>query len=239
MKRINTLILVAILGTFSTYAQYPYTNQSNSSQLINNTYIFNVMYKDRSVIKVKSKIYYSRKHDTSYLKYKDEKIYPNQTIGISRDEGAATIAGYPHQNKWLFQVIRGNINCYSVYAEKYIEYITHVQKSDEEIFYKLSKADSCQIELYSMMNDNPEAQLKMDKSIRAFKTRKSFVRYGFGSLFGIVGFSALSTVFAPAGILAVGSVILLPSALFIGYPIMLHIPEKRRWEAIKLYNKVK
>lgn len=240
MKKIFLLAVLATLVAFKSIAEFQHTGKVISGKGGSSyVYEFNVKYKDNSVRKVKSKIYYSRKHDASYLEYEGKKIYPGETVSISRNEGTITITGFPIQDKWLFQVIRSNINCYSVYAEKGIEYITHIRKSDDYIFYKLSKADSCQVELYSMMNDNQEVQIEMGDAVHAFKIRKTLLWCSFGGLLGVAGFSALSTVFPPAGILTICSATLFSSSLFIGYPIMFNKPEKKRWKAIKLYNEEK
>jgi hypothetical protein len=104
------------------YKGYGYLN--------NQKYKFKVLLKDSTVKEVKSKIYMDTMLHKSYLTYEDktikgskkereQRIYSNQTICITRDEYGNDFTGMANDSCWLFKVIEGKINAYSPLSEKY------------------------------------------------------------------------------------------------------------------------
>lgn len=110
---------------------YPYWSKCLQT-LLNLSYDYDVTLKDASVIEVKSKIYIDTAQHKCYLLYTNkelkktdpnriEKIYPEETIKISRTlvtgAGFTTVNGLPAYGCWLFKVMAGHIDAFSPLAE--------------------------------------------------------------------------------------------------------------------------
>jgi hypothetical protein len=112
-------------------------NQAGSG---NEKYNFTVLMKDSVKVEVSSKMYNDTARHKNYLllvdkKYpksdprREQKIYPDQTLGISRKTAAyyekgidnkfhpAQINGNPTDSCWLFKSIEGKINAYGYLSE--------------------------------------------------------------------------------------------------------------------------
>jgi hypothetical protein len=95
----------------------------------NQKYKFKVLMKDSTVKELKSKIYMDTVLHKSYLTYDDktikdkklreQRIYSNQTVCISRTDYNDNITGMANDSCWLFKVVSGKINAYSPLSERY------------------------------------------------------------------------------------------------------------------------
>jgi hypothetical protein len=107
----------------------------NSELLENNKYNFRVTFKDGSTRDILSKIYTDTTLHVSYLKIvnkksnyaagREERIYPNQTLKISRlyedfkkPERKEVIEGQAADSCWLFKAVSGKITAYSFLSER-------------------------------------------------------------------------------------------------------------------------
>ena len=100
---------------------------------VNIKYDFKVTMKDSSVKIVSSKIYVDTLKHKSYLIYvnkalkrsdpnREQKIYADETVRISRDDVddyivKGTVNGFATDSCWLFKVVQGKINAYSFLSE--------------------------------------------------------------------------------------------------------------------------
>lgn len=92
---------------------------------VNISYHFKVTMKDSTVKNMKSRIYADTTKHQTYVVFEDKKlpksdpnrklkIYPNQTLELSRMSGdEVQVWGTAADSCWLFSVVRGKINAYS------------------------------------------------------------------------------------------------------------------------------
>jgi len=96
---------------------------SNLDELVNMEYDYDVVMKD-TTIHAHSMIYVDIPLHKSYLVYVDKtvaknnprrnlKVYPDQTVKVTRKDGSNIVVGNPTDSCWLFKVVRGKINLYS------------------------------------------------------------------------------------------------------------------------------
>lgn len=95
----------------------------------NQKYKFKILMKDSTTKEVKSKIHMDTTLHKSYLTYEDktikdkrlreQRIYSNQTLRITRDDYGTDVTGMANDSCWLFKVVSGKINAYSPLSEKY------------------------------------------------------------------------------------------------------------------------
>jgi hypothetical protein len=95
--------------------------------MINQKYKFKVLMKDSTVKEFKSKIHMDTTLHKSYLTYDDktikdkklreQRIYSNQTISISRTDYNNKIKGMANDSCWFFKVLEGKINAFSPLSE--------------------------------------------------------------------------------------------------------------------------
>ncbi|MFA6249101.1 MAG: hypothetical protein WC615_19320 [Mucilaginibacter sp.] len=95
--------------------------------MVNQKYKFKVVMKDSTVKMVKSKINMDTALHKSYLTYDDktikdkklreQRIYSNQTISISRTDYNNNITGMANDSCWFFKVLEGKINAFSPLSE--------------------------------------------------------------------------------------------------------------------------
>lgn len=108
---------------------------NNNANLINSKYSYIVTFKDSSQRVVLSKIFFDTTTKKTYLLLVDksfskkdmanreQKIYTDQTINISRIAGSAYmknqvfITGIPNDSCWMFKIVKGAINIYSYLSE--------------------------------------------------------------------------------------------------------------------------
>ncbi|WP_207423948.1 hypothetical protein [Desertivirga brevis] len=107
----------------------------NSELLENNKYNFRVTFKDGTTRDILSKIYTDTALRVSYLKIvnkksnygaaREERIYPKQTLKISRlyedfkkPEKKEIIEGLAADSCWLFKAVSGKITAYSFLSER-------------------------------------------------------------------------------------------------------------------------
>jgi hypothetical protein len=146
-----------------------------SDYLQNSKYTFKVTLKDNSQLDVKSKIYADTATHKSYLIYvnkalkrddpnRETKIYPEQTLKISRQEvnfrGSYDVNGMPTDSCWLFKVVTGKINMYSHLSETEMlnnMYLRAFQVGDGPV----QKIDSAS--LVSLIKDSPKAMKAFNK----------------------------------------------------------------------------
>jgi hypothetical protein len=178
------------------FAQQQMQMQMNSMMLFNNAdipnfkYDYEVILKDSTKIMVKSKIYNdTSKHKTylllvdksipkSDMAHRERKIYPDQTLGISRQVEAEDAAnrpipfkGMPTDSCWLFKTITARISAYSFLGEQGDDFsystITGIQKGNGPIIH--FSPDN----LKQMIADDPDAMKFFDKK----KYPKAIDRY--------------------------------------------------------------
>jgi hypothetical protein len=97
--------------------------------MLNQKYKFKVLMKDSSVKEIKSTIHLDTVLHKSYLTYDDktikdkklreQRIYSNQTICITRTDYNTDITGMANDSCWLFKVVKGKISAYSPLSESY------------------------------------------------------------------------------------------------------------------------
>jgi hypothetical protein len=170
-------------------------NLNRYSSNENQKYDFTVLMKDSSKLEVSSKMYNDTSRHKNYLllvdkKYpkndsrREQKIYPDQTFGISRktsiyyEKGAdnkyhlAQISGNPTDSCWFFKSIEGKINAYSYLSEtdKTNSYITPdilcaIQLDDGPIV----KLNAAALTAIVGQNEDVLAFIKKEKYYKAIK----------------------------------------------------------------------
>jgi len=125
----------------------------NLDYLSNNEYDFEVALRD-TTIHVHSKIYVDIPLRKSYMIYVDPraakndprrklKVYPTETVKVSRKDVNTTIVGMPTDSCWLFKVVTGKVNLYSQLSQTKSlnnEYIKAYQVGDSGPILKLDSA---------------------------------------------------------------------------------------------------
>ncbi|WP_144249551.1 hypothetical protein [Mucilaginibacter corticis] len=163
-------------------------NLNNRNDIHNSKYEYNVLMKDSTQLKVKSKMLSDTGSRKNYLllvdkKYpksdpkREQKIFPDQTVKITRTEEIGNgskpfeINGIAKDSCWMFKVITGRINAYSYLSEVDMffqpETICGIQLNDGPIV-KLN-AD----ELTTMVG-NKEDALKFIKKKNYYKAIKRY-----------------------------------------------------------------
>jgi hypothetical protein len=105
-------------------------------------YNFTVVMRDDSVFTQRMSIDVSEK--THKLKVKNGRtrsfIFPGDTKQISRvtSEGRL-IKGLPADTCWLFQSVKGKINCYSFLAEEGYDFLAAMQEGDDGLILPITK----------------------------------------------------------------------------------------------------
>jgi len=113
---------------------HPYSNNKNET-ISDYKHTYQVVLRDSSKIEADSKIwddvvlhksyilYIDKKYPKSDHEHRERKIYPNETLNISRigvdsRDYDATLTGIATDSCWMFQVISGSINAYSYLSEQ-------------------------------------------------------------------------------------------------------------------------
>ncbi|WP_207536503.1 hypothetical protein [Desertivirga arenae] len=160
----------------------------NTELLENNKYNFRVTFKDGTTKDIFSKIYTDTALHVSYLKLpnkksshnegsREERIYPKQTLKISRlyenfkhPEKKETIEGLAADSCWLFKSISGKITAYSFLSERLDMHTGYLS--------------AIQVDSGAILNFSPE-QLRAvisnsDKAMRSFNKQdyyQAIIRY--------------------------------------------------------------
>lgn len=131
------------------YGNIPHTYYVGSpryyygQQNISARYEFEVVLKNDSTFKAKTRIKLNNEEDNSIIvkdKGTKQEFFPNDTKYISRVTlGGRVIKGIAADSCWLFKIIKGEINGYSFLSEETDQYVIAIQDGDEGPIVPLTK----------------------------------------------------------------------------------------------------
>jgi hypothetical protein len=126
---------------------------------------FTILFRDSTSITSRAKIDEHKGRFYLAIKERDltRSITPSQTISISRTSGGGKhYVGIPAENCWLFKIVEGKINLYSVLADDMPRFIVAFQKGNGAPIVQLTK-------------ENVQAALSDDEKIASTVTNENKV----------------------------------------------------------------
>ncbi|MGV3502612.1 MAG: hypothetical protein ACO1O1_02840 [Adhaeribacter sp.] len=197
------------------------------------TYTYTVLLKNGSQVQVKGRIQPGdQPGELVLVASKDKKkIKPEETLSISRTVSQGqVITGTASQGKWLFPVITGKINGYSIYAQNEASYTTHISQAGSSTLIpfplqKKKERAASALALRELVKGHAAAEKLLAKHERKIKKKKIAGYTALGGL-GLLGFIPLSPV----------AVVGLPVS-FIGAAVAVSVKPVDLVEVIITYNK--
>lgn len=175
MKKYYSLFIL-VIAALNTYGQkipneipWPETVKQNRSdyrvKIYNNSYNFTVLFKNDIEANYFGKIKFDNKRGSYYLSSKEGDIYPTETKSIARINFLDTILGLPFKDKWLFEVVEGELSAYSVYAGNSDLYVNYVRKKGDSTLY-LFDEEFLKTNFKSLIADDSLALARLKGSTR-------------------------------------------------------------------------
>ncbi|MBE9585768.1 hypothetical protein IM792_15030 [Mucilaginibacter sp. JRF] len=176
------LLVIGLLSFEVSSAQNTYFTPGVGLYYVNNNakFEYTVTSTDGSTQKIKSKIYQDSASRKFYIEFVDkkapksdpnriQKIYPDQTISISRvvEYGVPPVYGIAKDSCWMFKVINGPINAYSHFAGTSDRY-------DESTIIGIQNGENMPIIAFTP--DNLKLLISKDRYAMDYFTRKKYLK---------------------------------------------------------------